>query len=536
MAAEKQFDVIISGGGPVGIGLAIELGQRGINVAVVERHETPQPIPKGQNLTQRTMEHFHFWKCEDQLRKRRHMPAGVANGGIVSYGNLLSPHRYEWLPREKVQPYYYSSVERLPQYETEAALRERAAQISNITLFYGWAASALEETEKDVSLTITKRNTNNDSSPVTQQIIGKYLVGADGSNSLVRKLAGITETRQDHEKKMVLLVFKSTELHDLLSKFPAKSFYNALHPDMKGYWQFLGRVDLGSSWFFHAPVPMDTTAENYDFAAFLHRTVGAEFELELEYVGFWDLRFAVANTYKKGRIFVAGDAAHSHPPYGGYGINTGLEDARNLGWKLASVLKGTSKPELLETYDEERRPIFETLRDDFIENFIIEDREFLETYNPETDLKAFEAKWHSRTNNSSEVTAYEPNYNGSSIVCGDHNASPSASGAHIFNAQAGHHLAPRVLANGTNIFEQMGSDFAFVDFSSDGYCAKMANGLATNTNLLMKVIHCADPEAASFYETTCMLIRPDHYVAWVGADIACADSAMEIISIAQCLN
>jgi len=535
MPSNPEFDVIISGGGPVGMGLAIELGQRGIRVAVIERYEKPQPIPKGQNLTQRTMEHFHFWNCEKQLRARRHMPPGVANGGIVSYGNLLSPHRYEWLAREKVHSYYYSAVERLPQYETETALRERAAQLSSLTLFYGWTAKELEEGADQVSLTMVKRKTEGDDSPTLQTLTGKYLVGADGSNSLVRKLAGITETRQDHEKKMVLLVFTSTELHDLLSRFPAKSFYNALHPDMKGYWQFLGRVDLGSSWFFHAPVPIDTTADNFDFTAFLHRAVGAEFALELNYVGFWDLRFSVAQTYKKGRLFVAGDAAHSHPPYGGYGINTGLEDARNLGWKLAAVLKGQSSPELLETYDEERRPVFETLRDDFIENFINEDREFLETYDPDTDLKSFEEKWYSRTNNSSEVTAYEPNYDGSSIVFGDEHSSPSASGAHVFKAQAGHHLAPKTLANGSNIYEQLGNNFTFFDFSADGVKARKVRELVAERNLSVSTIHLYDSDAANFYESTCLLIRPDHYVSWVGTEHADLTGAEELFSRTLCL-
>ena len=131
---------------------------------------------------------------------------------------------------------------------------------------------------------------------------------------------------------MVLLVFRSRQLSQLLERYPGTSFYNVLHPDLEGYWQFFGRVDLGETWFFHAPVPSDTTRDNFDFHKYLHAVVGAEFDCEFTHVGFWDLRIATAETYQKERIFIAGDAAHSHPPYGGYGINTGFEDARNLGW------------------------------------------------------------------------------------------------------------------------------------------------------------------------------------------------------------
>jgi hypothetical protein len=80
------------------------------------------------------------------------------------------------------------------------------------------------------------------------------------------------------------------------------------------------------------------------------RPVGAEFDVEFIHIGFWDLRFAVADVYRKGRTFIAGDAAHSHPPYGGYGINTGFEDAVNLAWKLAATIQGWAGPKLLESY------------------------------------------------------------------------------------------------------------------------------------------------------------------------------------------
>ncbi|WP_241239398.1 FAD-dependent monooxygenase, partial [Xanthomonas sp. BRIP62409] len=119
------------------------------------------------------------------------------------------------------------------------------------------------------------------------KIRARYLVGCDGSKSVVRDLAGIPQSRSDHDRLMVLLVFRSTGLHELLKRFPGKSFYNVLHPDLKGYWQFFGRVDLGNTWFFHAPVPADTTKDNFDFTAYLHRAAGATFDVEFEHIGFW---------------------------------------------------------------------------------------------------------------------------------------------------------------------------------------------------------------------------------------------------------
>lgn len=112
----SETEVVIVGGGPVGMGLAIDLGQRGVRCIVVERYTQPQPIPKGQNLTQRTMEHFRAWGAEEELRAARTIPREYGIGGLTAYGNLLGPYAYDWLQRDLVQPYYFTANERLAEW------------------------------------------------------------------------------------------------------------------------------------------------------------------------------------------------------------------------------------------------------------------------------------------------------------------------------------------------------------------------------------------------------------------------------------
>lgn len=509
-----KTDVVIVGGGPVGLGLAIELGQRGIDCIVAERYPQPQPIPKGQNLTQRTMEHFHFWGAEPQLRAVRTMPPEYGIGGLTAYDTLLSNRHYDWLQRELVKPYYFKDNERLPQYETEKVLRQRAASLPHVKTLYGWDAQSMAQDDAGVTVTLADRN-----NPQQQSIRSAYVVGCDGSRSKTRAQAGISQTLSDHDRCMVLLVFKSQALHQLLARFPGKSFYNVLHPDLKGYWKFFGRVDLGNTWFFHAPVPMGTTADNFDFKTYLHESVGAEFEIEFLHIGFWDLRFALADQYRAGRIFIAGDAAHSHPPYGGYGVNSGFEDARNLGWKLAAVLQGWGNDALLDTYDAERRPVFASTIDDFIAKSIETDRAFLETFNPNVDAAAFEHAWTERSRGAvGEVHAFEPHYEGSPVVW--HNTPStlacSAKGSHQFKARVGHHLAPAVMVSGDNVYDALGTGYTLLAFdtqlSDQQVMAKAAQAAGVPLTLV------AQPAGIETdrYEAVWILVRPDQFVAWVG--------------------
>jgi 2-polyprenyl-6-methoxyphenol hydroxylase-like FAD-dependent oxidoreductase len=515
---EKAAPVVIVGGGPVGLGLAIELGQRGVSTIVVERYPQPSPIPKGQNLTQRTMEHFHAWGAEPQLRAARTVPKDFGIGGMTAYGTLLGDYVHDWMQRELVRPYYFTDNERLPQYATEQVLRDRASALPAIELLAGWTADEVTPDGDGVLIAVSER-----SGSARMTFRGDYLVGCDGSHSIVRERAGITQTLSDHDRLMVLLVFRSPELHCLLERYPGKSFFNVLHPDLDGYWRFFGRVDLGSTFFFHAPVPRGTTKDNFDFAACLHQAAGEKFAVEFDHIGFWDLRIATADRWRLGRIFIAGDAAHSHPPYGGYGINTGFEDARNLGWKLAAVLQGWAGARLLDSYEEERKPVFESTARDFIEKSIADDRAFVRGHDPKRDRATFEAKWKERTSGArGEINAFEPNYRGSSIVLGAPGATSNALGAHTFKAQAGHHLAPRPLSGGRDIYDELGDGFSLIALDAPDEAVASFEQAALAMKIPLKVIRDSFAGGREEYHTRMILVRPDHFVAWAGDD---ADAA-----------
>jgi 2-polyprenyl-6-methoxyphenol hydroxylase-like FAD-dependent oxidoreductase len=217
---ERRFQVVIVGGGPVGVALAIELGRRNITCALVERHLTPQRIPKGQNLTNRTMEHFYFWGIADELRAARLLPPGYPIGGITAYGNLMSEYWYATFGGggrgESVRDYYFQANERLPQYRTEEVLRRRLAQCPTVTALFGWAATAITQNETGVQVTIAAEADRRH----TQTLTADYLVACDGAHSTVRAQAGIARGGIDFGQRMVLAVFRSRQLHAGLSRFP----------------------------------------------------------------------------------------------------------------------------------------------------------------------------------------------------------------------------------------------------------------------------------------------------------------------------
>jgi 2-polyprenyl-6-methoxyphenol hydroxylase-like FAD-dependent oxidoreductase len=509
-----RYQVVIVGGGPVGMALAVDLGLRGISCAVVERHRTPQRIPKGQSLTQRTLEHFYAWGIADKLRAARLLPPGYPIGSITAYGSLMGDYWFGPDTRERVSDFYFQKNERLPQYLTEEVLRRRAGELPQVECFFGRTATGVEQSDDCVRVTMRQEEW-----PYEDQVLeADYLVGCDGARSMVRESMRIDRGGADFDQRMVLAVFRSAELHARLEKrFPECTTYRVLKPELNGYWQFFGRVDVGEGWFFHAPVPRDTQREDYDFLGLLQSAAGFKFDAQFDHVGFWDLRISVAQQYRVGRVFIAGDACHSHPPYGGFGLNSGLEDVANLGWKLAAVLNNWGGEALLDSYDAERRPIFVETGEAMIAGGIERDRAFLERYQPERNRAEFEAAWQQLTDETlRRRQSYEPHYEGSPVVAGPVGGVCSIQGRQSPRAEAGHHVKPVQLSNGRNVFEELGPGYTLLAWDAESEDVDRLVDGASSLRVPLKVIRDTYSEMRREYAARLILVRPDQYVCWAG--------------------
>ena len=517
----EHYPVVIIGGGPAGVALGLELGYRGIECTILERETAMHRIPKGQNLTGRTSEHFYFWDVLPEIRAARAMPPGYPIGGVTVYGNLMGEYWAKAFSGDMgLEDYYYQNGERLPQYDMEDVMRAKLASVPGVDLQLGVTATDITQDGDGVKVTVEQGG-------ATRVIECDYAVGCDGGRSTIRDLLNIKRVGTDFDELMVLAVFRSNELHEALEKYPHGSVYSALHPDLEGAWRFFGRIDVGEGWFFHTPVPADTTQDNFDFEGLIQEAAGFKCKIEFDDVLFWNLRIAVAETYQDGRIFIAGDAAHSHPPYGGLGINNGFEDVVNLGWKLAAKTLGWGGAALLDSYSEERRPIFRDTGEDFIAGRIKADREWLKKNSPEKDgPEAFQKAWEIRAKGSAPRRAtYEPNYEGSSVIMGPPGGKISAHGTHTIEARAGHHLPPRTLSAGGNVYEAMpigaalgGTGFTLIALDAPGGAVEAFEAAAGKLNIPLAVIKDSFDGGREEYDRRLILVRPDQYVVWVGDD------------------
>ncbi len=346
-------DVVIVGGGPVGLALAGELGWRGNSAILLEQSDGVVRHPKMDGIDLRVMEFCRRWGLIGQMKEYpfpRDYPQDMVY--VTSLAGFELGRESFVTPSGGPEACFGSpSPEtriRCPQTFFDPILRRFAESFPANALRFGCCYTRFEE--DDGGVTVFYEDV---SSGRTHAVRGRYLVACDGANSTVRKQLGIGFDGLGALNYTTNVLFRSADLFAYHDKRPG---YRWIFIGPEGTYATMSAINGRDEWraqlFAEEGKPLDKD----EIGARLERIVGRRFDYEIVSTLHWSRRELVANTYRKGRVLMAGDACHATSPTGGFGMNTGIKDAVDLAWKLDAELKGWAGPRLLDSYDAERRP------------------------------------------------------------------------------------------------------------------------------------------------------------------------------------
>jgi 2-polyprenyl-6-methoxyphenol hydroxylase-like FAD-dependent oxidoreductase len=533
--------VLIVGGGPCGLMLANELGRRGVSAIMIDEKPGTAFNPQANATQARSMEHYRRLGFAGEIRQAG-LPADYPTD--VAYFTRYTGYelaRFQ-LPssasaRQLIKGLSgsWSAAElphRVSQKYVEAVLRRHAERLPGVALHYGHRLHSYVEHDDGI---VGEIACVNDGRRV--RVSADYLVGADGPRSMVRQSLGIsyggsTGTQRDFMGGRMLAVY--LRCHDFYASVPHPKawMYNCFNRDRRA---FMATVNGRDEFAFHTQLRPgeDESAVTVDQAraAFQH-ACGAPIDCEVLSFLTWTAGHAlVADAMQRGRIFLGGDAAHLFTPTGGLGYNTAIEDAVNLGWKLASVVKGVSPASLLDSYEIERRPV--ALRNtDHARRFA----DSLGLYAAAPDLEdASEAgndarraagaylDQHARSEFDIPGITFGGRYDGSPIIVCD-GSTPPPDAANVYQPSAcpggraphawlGGHVWPE---EEVSLYDLFGFEWTLLQFDqavSDGGSMREAARALRNDLKLVTLPR----DLRELYEADLVLIRPDQVVAWRGS-------------------
>ncbi|MES2398776.1 MAG: FAD-dependent monooxygenase [Pseudomonadota bacterium] len=545
----KTTDVAIIGGGPAGLMLAIELGCRGIDCVVLEEDVAAPDFPKANATSSRTMEHYRRRGFSQKIRALGLAPDHPQD---VVYCTTLAgreltrfaiPSRTEALNRTSFGDYGEESwptpelPHRSQQMFIEPVLREQALQHKSVKLMLGWQAGAIDMDSTGV--TIEAHHTVNNEEMTLR---ARYIVGCDGPRSMVRKTCGIRYSGQSEEVReffggqMLSVFFTSNTLYDVLGKKRAWQYW-AVNAVQRG---LLIAIDGVDKFLFCLQMQPGQTRESVDHESAMFKAIGASFDYALIAVEPWNAGFTlVADRFSKDRAFIAGDAAHLFTPTGGMGYNTSVDDAVNLGWKLAAVIQGWAGESLLDSYEAERKPIghrnttFARGMADSIGSIKVPAHVDDNTPEAAQVREKMGAALHQHVRNEFNIPGLQLGlrYEGSPIVAAEADApTPDQPNTYIPTARPGSR-APHIWLGDQSIFDLFGRDYTLLCFTNNDNAAATLDAArwekeAAALGMPMKTLYCDSADARKLYGADCVLVRPDHHVAWRGARGADAQTAL----------
>jgi 2-polyprenyl-6-methoxyphenol hydroxylase-like FAD-dependent oxidoreductase len=512
--------------------LANELGRRGVRAVLIDQKPSTAFNPQANATQARTMEHFRRLGFAHEIRALglpADFPTDIAYFTRYAHHELARfrlPSAGQAIERIKHLSGSWSAAElphRVSQKFVEQVLRRHAETLPGISINFGWRLDRFTEDARGIHAVVECVADGR-----TATINASYLVGADGPRSTVRQALGIGYLG-DQE---IVRDFFGGRMHAIYLRAP--DFYQVVpHPPA---WMnvtfnrerraFMAAVDGKGEFAFHTQLrpheKEDEITEDRAVAMF-RAAVGAPIELEILSRGTWTAGFAlVAERFRRGRVFIAGDAAHLFTPTGGLGYNTAVEDAVNLGWKFASVVRGTADARLLDSYEAERQPA--AFRNTgFAKKFADSLGNFIPVTEIEDDSDAGEQArrdageylaLHGKSEFNIPGITFGARYDGSPIIFDDGTAPPTdEANAYVASAKPGGRAPHAWLADGKSLYDSFGFEWTLLRFASD----TRADGLiaaAARAGIDLKVFDVSLNGLRDIYGADLVLVRPDQIVAW----------------------
>ena len=511
----SETSVLIVGGGPVGLTLALNLGRYGVQCTLIERSPSASRLPKMERCNGRSMEIYRRLGVADAIRSAG-LPANVPMDVFLTPSLIDEPLCH--LPYPSVaaaradiaahndgtrllEPYQLIS-----QYTLEPLLRSIVDQLPTVTVRFGCELMSFTQDARGVEARVCIDGSNED------VIRAAYLVGCDGGTSGVRKQLGIALQGQGRIRMLRQALFHCPDLFGQIPIGQGRHYHIAEGP----LFPFLILQDSTRHWTLHAAAASD--AEMADIFA---RSIGLPLDFEMQSVNEWTQHLLCAERFRSGRVFIAGDAAHLVIPTGGLGMNTGVGDADNLAWKLAATLRGWGGSELLESYEAERRPI--ALRNIKVSGAAMSGRlSWRAAYRPSMDIQTRRemARLFDREQRKvTEILGIEAGYQyvDSPLIWPEPGEPPDPnSHNYVPTTWPGARLPHVWLSDGTALHDRLGRGFTLLRLAG---AQRQPTGLeqaAHAHGIPLEVVVIADERARQIYGFDLILVRPDLHVVWRG--------------------
>jgi 2-polyprenyl-6-methoxyphenol hydroxylase-like FAD-dependent oxidoreductase len=536
-----EVDVAIAGGGPFGLMLAIELGRRGISVALFDAKTGTAFNPQANATQARTMEYFRRLGFADEVRELG-LPSTYPTD--IAYFTRYAAHelgRFRLPSSGKARDMVASNTgswtaaeppHRVSQKFVEPVLLKHARAAGDTEIRFGWKLTGFEDVGGHVTCHVAAVDGSG-----RETLRARYLVGADGARSMVRKALGIDlagefgQRRDFMGGRMYAVYLRCPDFHAATGCEPAWMHWT-FNTERRA---FMAAVDGKGDFAFHTQLHEDEDEDSLtdaDAKALFQQACGAAIDCEiLSHMGWTAGHALVADRFRAGRVFIGGDAAHLFTPTGGLGYNTAVEDAVNLGWKLAATLAGHAGTALLDSYGFERRK--SALRNTAYARAFADS---IGNYRPDPGLEDDSAAGralrraagayledHARREFNIPGITFGTRYDGSPVLPQPDGPIPEdAANGYAQTGLPGGRAPHWWLAGGASLFDLFGFDWTLLCLGPGGDDAERGQGLiaeAKARGLRLEVVELAEPEIRAAYGADLVLVRPDQVVGWRGVSV-----------------